>query len=162
MNDKVKTVLSSILESFKSGNIPDVVAKAIMFPIPDLPSSHWSLLNRTLMFLSGSADARGYRQWLSVDRHVVKGTKAIYILVPFIKKSDAEDTPGEEKRLMGFGCKPVFRVEDTNGEPFEYQQIELPFSDSDNPNPPTYINGLNLPKFILRDFYWENANSFFS
>ncbi len=44
----------------------------------------------------------------------------------------------------------------------DHRQVELPFSDSDNPNPPTYINGLNLPEFVLRDFYWENAKSFFS
>lgn len=126
MNPKVKTVLNSILECFKSGDIPNVVSRA-MFPIPDLPSSHWSLLNRTIMFLSGSADARGYRQWQSADRHVVKGAKAIHILVPFIKKVDDEDDPGDKKPVLrGFGVKPVFRVEDTDGEPLEYQQIELP------------------------------------
>jgi predicted TIM-barrel fold metal-dependent hydrolase len=43
-----------------------------------------------------------------------------------------------------------------------YRGIELPFSDSDNPDPPTYINGLELPNYVLRDFYWENANRFFS
>jgi predicted TIM-barrel fold metal-dependent hydrolase len=44
----------------------------------------------------------------------------------------------------------------------DYQGVELPFSDSDNPDPPTYINGLGLPNYVLRDFYWENAYRFFS
>ena len=58
MNDKVKEALNSILDCFKSGDIPEAIAKA-MFPGVDSPSSNWSLLNRTLTFLSGTADARG-------------------------------------------------------------------------------------------------------
>jgi hypothetical protein len=80
------------------------------------------------MFLSGTADARGYRQWQSANRHVVKGAKAIHILVPFMKKAkDDFEGQGDGKTVLrGFGVKPVFRVEDTNGEKLDYQQIELP------------------------------------
>lgn len=123
MNDKVKQVLSLIIDKFKSGDIPKAVAYA-MFPIPDIPSTKWSLLNRTLMFISGTQDGRGYKQWQKVDRFVKKGSKAIYILVPFIKK--VEDDSDEKQVLYGFGCKPVFRVEDTDGESLDYEQIELP------------------------------------
>ncbi|MHA2073359.1 MAG: amidohydrolase family protein [Candidatus Hodarchaeales archaeon] len=42
------------------------------------------------------------------------------------------------------------------------REIELPFEDSDNPNPPTVINGLNLPKAFLEDFYWNNMARFLS
>jgi len=42
MNERVKQTLDAILERFKSGDIPEVVSYA-MFPIPDLPSSRWSL-----------------------------------------------------------------------------------------------------------------------
>lgn len=124
MNDKVKNVLSAILDCFKSGNIPEAIALT-MFPPANIPSAKWSLLNRTIMFLSGSGDVRGYRQWQSANRHIVKGAKAIHILVPFIKK--VEDGNGEEKQaLYGFGIKPVFRAEDTDGAPLDYEQIELP------------------------------------
>jgi antirestriction protein ArdC len=123
MNDKVKQVLSIIIDKFKSGEIPEGVAYT-MFPIPDIPSSKWSLLNRTLMFLAGSKDVRGYIQWQEVDRFVKKGSKAIYILVPFIKK--VEEGGDEERKLYGFGCRPVFCVEDTAGKPLDYEQIELP------------------------------------
>ena len=44
----------------------------------------------------------------------------------------------------------------------DYRNIELPFPDDDNPNPPTYINGLNLSKEILEHFYWKNAEKFFN
>ena len=123
MNDKVKQVLSLITNKFKNGEIPEAVAYA-MFPIPDIPSAKWSLMNRTLMFLSGTQDGRGFKQWQQVDRFVKKGSKAIYILVPFIKK--VEDGGDEKQVLYGFGCKPVFRVEDTDGESLDYEQIELP------------------------------------
>ena len=82
MQAKVKQVLNQIVDQFKSGNIPQAVAYA-MFPVADVPSARWSLLNRTFMFLAGTADGRGYKQWLSAGRHVKKGSKAFYILVPF-------------------------------------------------------------------------------
>jgi hypothetical protein len=123
MNDKVKQTLQAVLYQFKTGDIPQAVAVS-MFPIPDIPCSKWSLLNRTLVFLSGTMDARGYRQWQQADRFVKKSSKAIYILVPFIKKTD--DDGQEKSALYGFGCKPVFRAEDTDGEPLDYEQIELP------------------------------------
>lgn len=121
MNDHVKSVLNGILDCFKSGDVPEAIAKA-MFPAADTPSARWSLLNRTLIMLSGTADARGFRQWQEVNRHVCKGAKAVFILVPFIKKGEDAD----DKRLTGFGLKPVFRVEDTDGEPLGYQTIQLP------------------------------------
>ncbi len=124
MNDKVKKTLQTILDQFKSGDIPEVVALS-MFPIPNLPCSKWSLLNRTLVFLHGTMDARGYKQWQQVDRFVKKGSRGIYILVPFIKKKK-EENENEKQVLLGFGCRPVFAVEDTEGEPLDYEQIELP------------------------------------
>ena len=124
MRPNIKQALDNILESFKTGEIPEAVAMS-MFPIADIPSGKWSILNRTIMFLSGTQDARGFRQWQDANRYVKKGSKAFYILVPFIKKMENE--AGEQKEaLYGFGCKPVFRVEDTDGEPLEYEQIELP------------------------------------
>ena len=123
MNDKVKQTLQAILDQFKTGDIPKAVAVS-MYPIPDIPCSKWSLLNRTLIFLSGTMDARGFRQWQQANRFVKKGSKALYILVPFIKKIN--DDGQEKMTLYGFGCKPVFRAEDTDGEPLDYEQIELP------------------------------------
>ncbi len=124
MNDRVKQVLNTILEKFNSGDVPEVVAYS-MFPIPDIPSSKWSILNRILMFIAGTGDARGYKQWLKVNRHVNKGSKALYILVPYIKKE--ENDAGEElERLVGFLPRAVFRYEDTQGEELDYAKIELP------------------------------------
>ncbi|MCD4820758.1 MAG: hypothetical protein K8R11_01485 [Methanococcoides sp.] len=123
MTPKVRETLNTIIDRFKSGDIPEAVAYS-MFPIPNLPSSKWSLLNRTLMFFSGTQDARGIRQWNSANRNVKKGSKAMYILVPYFRKSD--DDREEQQVLTWFGCSPVYKVEDTKGEPLEYENIELP------------------------------------
>ena len=124
MKLKVRETLNKIIERFESGDIPEAIAYS-MFPIPDIPCSKWSLINRTLVFLSGSYDARGIKQWNRVRRYVKKNTKAFYILVPFIK--EIEDDLGENKhKLLGFGLSPVFRVEDTEGEPQEYEEMKIP------------------------------------
>jgi hypothetical protein len=123
MNTKVKEVLTSVLERFRDGDIPEAVAYSL-YPIPEIPSSKWSLMNRMLMFFGGTRDARGYQQWQKVNRYVKKGSTALYILVPFFKKVDGS---GEEKlELYGFGCKPVFPVETTDGAPLEYENLQLP------------------------------------
>ncbi|MCJ7685209.1 MAG: antirestriction protein, partial [Desulfobacteraceae bacterium] len=64
-------------------------------------------------------------QWQQVDRFVKKGSKGFFILVPFIKKVDGEQG-GEKEILVGFGCRPVFRVEDTDGKELEYENMDLP------------------------------------
>ena len=122
MNSRVKQTIDAVLERFNTGDIPEVVSYA-MFPIPDLPSSRWSLLNRTIMFISGTADARGFKQWQQAGRFVKKGSKALYILVPYFKK--VEDEGDQVSVITGFGSKAVFRVEDTDGDPLEYQNLEL-------------------------------------
>jgi antirestriction protein ArdC len=125
MKQQIKIVLDGILEAFESGNIPEAVAVA-SFPIPDIPSAKWSISNRTIQFIFGTADSRGYRQWQAVGRQVKKGAKAIYILAPCMKKKKDEATNEERLILASFKAVPVYRVEDTEGEPLEYQNIELP------------------------------------
>jgi antirestriction protein ArdC len=125
MNAKVKQALESIVQRFKEGNIPEAIAYSI-FLIPNIPASKWSLLNRTLMFISGTSDARGFRQWKEVKRHVKKGAQSFTILAPRFVKKQTGDEEETESVLVGFLAVPVFRVEDTEGEPLDYQKIELP------------------------------------
>ena len=125
MKEKIQKVLQSIVACFEAGDIPEAVAYS-MFPVANVPSARWSLLNRTLQFFAGTADGRGFKQWKSSNRSIKKGAKAFYILVPYIKKMENEETGEEEPILKGFMASPVFRVEDTDGEPLEYEMIELP------------------------------------
>lgn len=135
MSNNIKQTLDKILNAFESGDIPQAVAIA-SFPISDIPSANWSFFNRTIQSISGTYDARGYRQWLSVNRQVKKGAKAIYILSPCLKKKsdDKYQNNNNSKSLEDnqvnhitfFKETPVFRFEDTEGEPIKYKNIELP------------------------------------
>jgi len=122
---KALNQLNKLVEAFKSGEIGPIVEYNAI-PSLDVPCSKWSLQNRILVALAGTSDARGYRQWREVGRHVKKGAKAIYILVPRLVKEEDEETGEERVVLKGFLERPVFRVEDTEGEPLEYQKFEPP------------------------------------
>ena len=125
MNNRTKDVLNGILERFQPGDIPDAIALASN-PKFQVPSNQWSLINRTLMVIAGTADARGWRQWQQAKRYIRKGAKAIYILVPCFTKTENQDSGETFSKLTGFVPRPVFRVEDTDGEPLDYHQLELP------------------------------------
>lgn len=143
---KTTEVLQNLIELFKSDKIPEAIAIAT-FPSFDVPANHWSLLNRLLLYFSGTRDARGYRQWESAGRHVKKGAKAIYILAPSVrkrekpekKKADPEEgkpeegTPAGNSRrsaspgpITSFISVPVFPAEATDGEPLDYQKLPVP------------------------------------
>ncbi len=146
MTKTVKEQLLKIVEMFQSNDIPKAI-KEVTFPPFEVPSNKWSLANKLIMFFSGTADARGFNQWKTTERTVNRGAKAIYILAPnMIKKTvcpscKASLSPKAEKChscgatisasstkpvLAGFRAIPVFKVEDTTGEPLEYQRIEIP------------------------------------
>ena len=124
MTGKIREALEGVIRCFESGDIPEAIAYGF-FPAPDLPSAKWSLLNRILVLISGTADARGFRQWMAVKRYVRKGARAIYILVPRFVQAENEEGETEEA-LAGFLARPVFRVEDTEGEPLSYQKAMEP------------------------------------
>lgn len=122
---RVKEVLNGIIEQFKTGNLPEAIAYS-SFPRFNIPSNKWSLLNKLCMLANGTKDARGFKQWLEAKRAVKKGAKAFFILAPrFIKRkeTEAEETP---HILTGFLSVPVFKAEDTEGDPLEYENLPLP------------------------------------
>ena len=128
MRDKIKRALEGILARFESGDIPEAMSLAI-FPVFNVPSASWSFLNRLLVVIHGSQDARGFRQWKQVGRHVKKGAKAFHITAPSIRKRKETNEKGEEEEvsaLTGFVPVPVFAVEDTEGDPLDYEELELP------------------------------------
>jgi hypothetical protein len=126
MLPRVKQVLDRLLDEFKDGSsIPEAIAYT-SFPIPNIPSAGWSLMNQLIMFYAGTKDARGFRQWKAVKRHVKKGAHSFDILVPRFSKKKDEETNEEVLVLSGFICGNVFRYEDTDGEPLEYERLELP------------------------------------
>ena len=134
--------INQILAAFETGNLPQAIAYSTFTPPANIPAYRWTQRNRTLAFLQHTGDARGFNQWKEAGRHVKKGAKAIYILGPVLKKTNEvieiedEDT-GEVKQLdnlkcVGYHAIPVFRMEDTEGDPLNYAQLEtkaLPLAD---------------------------------
>ncbi len=127
---KIRETLYMVVERFKTNDIPEAIALS-MFPIPNIPARNWSLFNRILMVLAGTSDARGFKQWQAVGRKIKKGSKAIRILAPRIIKvkkeeSSVKEDHDEKSVLAGFISVPVFRFEDTEGSPLDYEEIKLP------------------------------------
>jgi hypothetical protein len=128
--DKIKTqvneTLDSILATFADGSIVETLTRvAVDCLASNKPSRNWSFVNQMLMRSQGTNDARGYKQWLSVGRHVKRGTHAdVCIRVPSfrtVRDTDnkivdlADGTP--RKRLVGFSWIKLHRFENTEGSP---------------------------------------------
>ena len=131
MNDskKAKECLQRIVDLFKAGNIPKALAVATIPPQKDIPSAKWSIGNRVLQFLADTSDARGFHQWQKAGRKVKKGAKAFCILGPNTKVINETDDGGQEIEkviVTGFHAIPVFRAEDTDGEPLPYEPAMPP------------------------------------
>lgn len=126
---KAQECLQRIVELFKNGNVPKALAVATIPPQTDIPSAKWSVSNRVLQFLADTSDARGFRQWRKANRKVKKGAKAFCILGPksrTIKEKDDNDQEVEKSIVVGFFAIPVFRAEDTDGEPLPYEPATPP------------------------------------
>lgn len=113
--------LASVLALFESEELPERIAETVIARQQCAsPLVHWSLGNQLVALLNGTTDARGYRQWQEVGRHVVKGSRAFYILAPRTRKITETDaaTGAESDRTIvtGFLGIPVFRYEDTDGD----------------------------------------------
>jgi antirestriction protein ArdC len=138
--ERAKEALQKLLHMFESGNLPAAITRTLIKGKPgfERPCEKWSLGNRLLMMLAGTEDARGFKQWQDVGRHVSKGAKAIYILAPQTKKVAQDETDpetGEQREvehriIIGFRDVPVFRFDDTEGAPLpeeaEYAPPEPP------------------------------------
>ncbi|MDI3497044.1 hypothetical protein [Archaeoglobus sp.] len=136
---KIREAMELVLKAFDSN--PEKVALAV-FRGNSKPSDSWSFFNRLIMLMNDTTDARGFRQWQQVGRRVKKGAKAFYILAPVrkkvpvkVKKVEVVDDVIMEieevilvEKLVSFKPVPVFRYEDTEGEPLpdENFHVEIP------------------------------------
>lgn len=101
----------------------------------DIPCRRWSFANQLLAAIFGQGDARGYRQWQEVGRHVRKGGHGFPILVPVKRTITVKDDDGTEKKISivkGFTSTIVFGIHMTEGDP-------LPEPD---PSIVAWLNGL--------------------
>ena len=118
--------LDKVIKVFSQKQFPEKIAK-VFIKGAGKPMNKWSLGNQFLVFLQESEDARGYKQWQEVGRHVKKGAKAIHILAPRMIKIPKKDPITklviEPKEFIpiciGFRAIPLFRYEDTEGKPLK-------------------------------------------
>ena len=134
-NPRIKEAMDTLLKMFDEENLEKVARAVFRSEGSSIPADKWSFLNRILMYLHNTEDARGFRQWQQVGRYVKKGSKAFYIIAPVTRKITAERTleSGEMVReertvLAGFKGIPVFRIEDTDGAPMigEEYRVNIP------------------------------------
>ena len=162
----IHNAIDNMLKMFKSGNFPQSVAMSIIrkHEGDNIPSDNWTLGNRLLMKMQGTEDARGFRQWQQVNRQVKKGSKAIHILCPIMKKiTETDDKTGEETQktvIIGFSPLPVFRYEDTEG-------VDLPLYDYSPKTYPPFFDvaeklGIEVTYKPLRNNYFGLYNSHFN
>jgi hypothetical protein len=139
INPHVEKITTEMLAAFQSGEIANKIAETLIARAdgdPAAPSAAWSFNNQLLMMWVGDTlDARGMKQWSAVGRRVKKGSKATYILAPLMKRWKEKDAQGETVErgfCYGFKAIPVFRVEDTEGDPLvsgnpeDYEPATLP------------------------------------
>lgn len=131
--EKAEKSLDMVIKRFKSGELPKAMAQTAIEG--NRPLDSWSFRNKVIAFAHNTMDARGYKQWQKVGRQVKKGASAFYIFGPIIKtveeekeNEDGETTVEEKEKLVGFRTIPVFRKEDTEGEPLntDYGPDQLP------------------------------------
>lgn len=101
--------------------LPKALAPVFIHRKDCSPCRSWSFANQLLVALAGHSDARGFRQWLQVDRHVRKGEKSFRILSPVTRSAMKRDPEtGEERKITwvaGFTTTAVFGLSQTDGEP---------------------------------------------
>ena len=129
---KAHCAAKAIVAAFEAGNLPAALAPIFIQRHDNLPMRSWSWQNQLLCVLAGCHDARGYRQWEKIGRHVRKGEHAqAQILVPCVRKGkgsddDSDDDAGETRaRVYGFKAMPVFDVAQTEGEPLPAVDAEV-------------------------------------
>ena len=110
-----------IVALIKSGDVPKALAPMFIHRNDNTPCRAWSWNNQLLTALAGFDDARGFRQWQAVNRHVKKGERAFSILAPCTRKvtttDDETGQPVGRVVVVGFRSQAVFGYEQTDGEP---------------------------------------------
>lgn len=132
---KIQVGIDKLAAQFANGEAVGSVARIMIEGDPSRPFMRWTASNRLLAFLlTGSTDCRTFKQWLEVDRVVMKGSKASYIIGPNMVadldsdgKQRVDDKGRKMRRFAGYREFGVFPVTCTEGD-------ELP--PYDPPEPP--------------------------
>jgi hypothetical protein len=116
---KAEETAAKVIKAFETGSIGKAMADVFINWNSKKPCAKWSFNNRLIVALSGETDARGFRQWETVERNVKAGEKAINILAPVlvkVKEADATGKASSREKLVGFKSIPVFGLNQTEGK----------------------------------------------
>jgi len=115
---KAESAANVILDAFQNpGQLLAALAPIFITRKADIPCRKWSWNNQLITALMGHGDARGFRQWQKVDRHVMKVERFFTILSPVTKKVKDKQTGEERVAVIGFKGTAVFGYSQTDGEP---------------------------------------------
>jgi antirestriction protein ArdC len=123
---KAEDIAIKLVDLFKNGD-PGKAMSNVFVKCGTRHIDNWSFNNQLIAIMSGYTDAMGFNQWISKDRKVKKGERAMYILAPLTCKAKKKEN-GIEKEytfIRGFRGLPVFGYEQTEGKPIEYQDNAL-------------------------------------
>lgn len=137
VQEKIQHASQCVLDLIENYELGEIITKITFKRLAtDKPIDTWSMFNQISCLSSYLAiheeskvdqaihqmDFRGFKQWKSVGRHVLKGQHAIgMILTPRFKKEEDKGTGKESQKLIGFMAVPVFEYTQTEGEPLETQ-----------------------------------------
>ncbi len=122
-SEKLEEEIKAIVGRIEAGDLKPFVLSTIRDNGVKYPCDKYSFLNKLILSVEKTDDARGFKAWAKVGRSIKRGANAIYIFAPvFVKvlkeiKDDDGNTEIEEyQKLIGFKPIPVFRYEDTYGK----------------------------------------------
>lgn len=123
---RTQQAAEKILRAFQNpSTLPAALAPMFVRQHDHTPCRSWSWMNQVLVALQGHTDARGFRQWQQVGRHVCTGERAMYILCPIIRQVAGESTDERIAVVSGFRAAPVFGYEQTEGEPLPTEPADV-------------------------------------
>lgn len=139
--ERMDEAVDKVIDSLCKGELPPWSIARFGISGNAIPCMNYSMINRVIIASHETIDARGFKAWKKIGRHVNKGAKAIWIWAPifvnaFITVKDDEGNPvtgenGQEikkkiSRLCGFRTVAVFKVEDTSGKDVAYDLPKVP------------------------------------
>lgn len=121
-----KIILDKLIESFeKPEKLEDAIIKTFLEPL-DVPQAKYSRLNRILLFIQGSQDARGNAVWRNLKRFPLDWSKQVFIRLPkTMTIKDKENEENDKTITTGFILKGLYTYENTYGAKIpEYEKLK--------------------------------------
>ena len=122
--DKQKELESSMKDFIKNTAIDESKITDLINHYKISGLYNFSFHNSCLIALQGGTICQSYKNWKKLNRYVRKGEKArIHIFRPVVfKKNDDDD---DKKTFTRFFLVPTFDIEQTDGNPLEYEHNSI-------------------------------------